>query len=99
MKIDSTTKKNVKALKAISDPARLAVVNMLLINEAFVSEIIKKLKIEPTLLSHHLSVLKKEGVLVAKRDGKRIQYKVAPKVKVNGKSKGVDLGSCKVLFK
>ena len=89
---------NVSFLKAVSDPSRLTVLFMLLKKDVYVGEIVKKLKIEPTLLSHHLSVLRNEGFVQSKREGKRVLYKLNPKVKVRGKNPGFNLGGCKLIF-
>jgi len=85
-----------ESLKAISDKSRFMVLEMLLEKETYVSEIIKNLKIEPTLLSHHLSILRQQGLILSERHGKSVLCKINPKVKIKGKNKGLDLGNCKI---
>ena len=98
MKISKQIAANSKALKAVSDSARLTVLQALLKKNVYVGEFIKSLKIEPTLLSHHLSILRSEGLVESKREGKRVLYKLNPKVKIRGKNPGLNLGLCKLTF-
>jgi DNA-binding transcriptional ArsR family regulator len=69
-------------IKALSEKTRFTVIDMLMNkkNGMYVSEIIKKLKIEPTLLSHHLSELKDAKLITAKREGKSILYRINKKI-------------------
>ena len=64
-------------LKGIAHPSRLAIIDILSKQEwQAVSEISKKLDLEQSLTSHHLSIMKMRGVLQSKRDGKSIKYKL-----------------------
>jgi ArsR family transcriptional regulator len=87
-----------QVLKALSDPTRLAVLEILLEKETYVSEFIDYLNIEPTLLSHHLSILRGEGLIKANRRGKTVLYKLVDGVKIKGKNKGLNLGKCRLVF-
>ena len=62
-------------LRAIAHPMRIAIIDLL--NEKpklSVTEIYSKLDIEQASASHHLNILKNKGVLVSKREGKKIYY-------------------------
>jgi len=62
-------------LRAIAHPMRIAVIDLL--NEKSkmsVTEIYSALDIEQASASHHLNILKNKGVLVSKREGKKIFY-------------------------
>jgi DNA-binding transcriptional ArsR family regulator len=62
-------------LRAIAHPMRIAIIELLEENKKLsVTEIYKSLKIEQASASHHLNILKNKGVLVSKRDGKKIFY-------------------------
>jgi DNA-binding transcriptional ArsR family regulator len=62
-------------LRAISHPMRIAIIELLSGNKHLnVTEIYKSLDIEQATASHHLNILKNNGVLVAKRKGKMIYY-------------------------
>ena len=69
------SKKIMKKLSAAADPTRVKVLVMLNSGPVYVSNIVKRMKIEPTLLSHHLSVLKKAGLVESRRDGKKVIYR------------------------
>ncbi len=98
MKIKREIKNTSKYLKAIADPARLSVITNLAEKEMYVGQMIKILKIEPTLLSHHLAILKDVGLIIGTRKGKPVLYKLNPEVKVRGKKVGVKLGESKFIF-
>lgn len=62
-------------LRAIAHPMRIAMIDLLRTNEKLsVTEIYSKLDIEQASASHHLNILKNKGVLVSKREGKKIYY-------------------------
>lgn len=62
-------------LRAIAHPMRIAIIDLLHEKQKqSVTEIYKTLNIEQASASHHLNILKNKGVLVSKRDGKKIFY-------------------------
>lgn len=64
-------------LRAISHPMRIAIIELLSQgNKLSVTDIYNALNIEQATVSHHLSILKNKGVLVSKRKGKKIYYKL-----------------------
>ncbi|TGD89357.1 ArsR family transcriptional regulator [Mycolicibacterium sp. CH28] len=65
--------------KALAHPARIRVLEILSSSAqpTAVSEILAATEIEPTLLSQHLSVLKRHQVVQAERIGNAVYYKLA----------------------
>lgn len=65
--------------KALSHPARIRVLEILSANSGptGVGEILADTGIEATLLSQHLAVLKRHGVVRAKRAGNAVYYELA----------------------
>ena len=62
-------------LRAISHPMRIAMINLLASgNKKSVTEIYESLDIEQATASHHLNILKSKGLLLSKREGKKIYY-------------------------
>jgi len=62
-------------LRAIAHPMRIAIIDLLHEKPKLsVTEIYSKLDIEQASASHHLNILKNKGVLVSKREGKKIFY-------------------------
>jgi ArsR family transcriptional regulator len=69
--------------KALAHPARIRVLEILSTNDrpTSVGEILTETDIEPTLLSQHLSVLKRHRVVTAQRVGNSVIYELAhPKI-------------------
>ncbi|TDO14794.1 ArsR family transcriptional regulator [Mycobacterium sp. BK086] len=65
--------------KALAHPARIRVLEILSAGDepTAVSEILAATDIEPTLLSQHLSVLKRHNVVTAERVGNAVFYRLA----------------------
>lgn len=62
-------------LRAISHPMRIAIINILSNGaKKSVTEIYETLDIEQATASHHLNILKSKGLLLSKREGKKIYY-------------------------
>lgn len=66
-------------LKALSHPRRLEIVNLLQNQELSVTEIQEMLALPQANLSQHLQVLRTQGVVVDRRVGKQILYRLAHK--------------------
>ena len=67
-------------LKTIAHPVRIGIVELLTRNERLsVSDICANLGTEQSLTSHHLLIMKLEGILSAKREGKNIYYSLKMK--------------------
>lgn len=78
----SKIKKAANWLKSISHPTRLEIIVLLRAKkELTVGEICKKVKVEQSLVSHHLASMRKNGILEATRSGINISYSIGdPKV-------------------
>jgi ArsR family transcriptional regulator, virulence genes transcriptional regulator len=62
-------------LRAISHPMRIAIIAMLEENQELnVTQIHTRLNLEQAATSHHLSILKRKGILRSKRHGKENLY-------------------------
>ncbi len=70
--------KNEMASKflALSDPTRFNIIILLSKGSMYGREIAEKLTISTGTISHHLSLLVKEGILESEAKGKRIYYKI-----------------------
>jgi DNA-binding transcriptional ArsR family regulator len=66
-----------RTLKAMAHPVRLSILDMLDGGKKLtVTEIYTRLGADQSAVSHHLSLLKDRGVLVAEREGKFIRYQL-----------------------
>ncbi|MBK9292281.1 MAG: winged helix-turn-helix transcriptional regulator [Bacteroidetes bacterium] len=62
-------------LKAMAHPVRIAIIEMLTNTQQMsVTEIYNQLSIEQAAASHHLNIMKNKGILMARREGKKIYY-------------------------
>ncbi len=67
----------VGALKVLANEERLLLLCELSQGEACVSELEQALDIHQPTLSQQLGVLRRQGVVHTRRDGKRIHYRIA----------------------
>lgn len=63
-----------KMLKAISDPKRLRIVDMLSCGELCACQILEAFRVTQPTLSHDMKVLLEAGVVRDRREGKNIYY-------------------------
>lgn len=61
-------------LRALADPTRLRVFDMLLEKEMCVCEIAERLNVSQPLASHHLRELKIAGLVLDRREGNWVHY-------------------------
>lgn len=62
-------------LKTIGHPVRIRIVELLTMHgKLSVNEICELVKVEQSLVSHHLNNMKLKGILDSKREGKNIYY-------------------------
>jgi len=85
-------------LKVLADETRLSVMRKLLDGPKHVGDINESLGLEPSLLSHHLKILREAGLVESKRDGKAVLYRLSPEVKAKPSGHGINLGCCLLSF-
>ncbi len=67
-------------LKAISNEIRLSVIsNLQNRDEMNVSELVKNIGCEQSLLSHHLTDMRAKGILNCRKEGKKCYYSLSSK--------------------
>jgi DNA-binding transcriptional ArsR family regulator len=65
-----------ECLRTLAHPHRLRMVEMLLAGERTVGELAEACGIQSHVASEHLGKMKDRGLLVCRRDGRRIYYRV-----------------------
>ncbi len=65
-------------LKAISDPKRLKIVDMLSCHAQCANKLQEAFSVTQPTLSHDMKVLLESGLVIDKRDGKHIYYSLNP---------------------
>ena len=63
--------------KALADPTRLRLINLIGDDEVCVCFFVEVLKINQPKISRHLAYLRRAGVVSARRDGKWMHYRLA----------------------
>lgn len=87
-----------RQLKVLADTTRLSVLKILMEGPKHVGEINAVLQLEQSLLSHHLKILREEGLVSASRDGKAVLYHFVPTIRQNDSGRAIDLGCCLLSF-
>lgn len=65
-------------LKALADPVRMEVVQVLMGGERCVCELTEVLGLAQSRLSFHLKVMRQAGLLQAREEGRWVYYKLRP---------------------
>jgi ArsR family transcriptional regulator len=91
-------------LKALCDPNRIRILEILVTGEHCVSHLVERLAIDQPKVSHHLGILRGASIIRSRRDGRRINYSVKPGVHLRQETAaGVldvfDLGPLSVSFR
>ena len=69
-----------KLMRTVGDESRLKILCIIFNgSNVCVSDIAKKLDSSVAIVSHHLQVMSKEGLLIPVRDGKRVCYELPKK--------------------
>ena len=84
-------------LRVLGDPTRMRVVEVLMDGPRCVHELMSILRIEQSLLSHHLRILREAGFVVTRRDGRGVLYDLSPPFR-SGRAGTLDLGCCAISF-
>ena len=87
----------LRRFKILADQWRLAVLKVLMNGPTPFTALRTSLDIEQSLLSHHLRILRDEGLVECDRDGKCMVYRLAAGVKCDRDA--MELGCCKILLR
>lgn len=67
---------NYDILRALADPTRLKILYLLKNGELCACEIIESMDKSQSTISHHLNILKKEKIIISRKNGKWVNYKL-----------------------
>ncbi|HVR83985.1 MAG TPA: metalloregulator ArsR/SmtB family transcription factor [Planctomycetota bacterium] len=95
----ATSEDCADVLRALGDATRLSVLQALLEGPMHVNDLQKRVCVGQSLLSHHLKVLRDAGLVLARRDGKAVLYRVAPGIAEQTPGQCLDLKCCQVVFR
>lgn len=74
---DKKLENNATLLKSLADPTRLKMIYLLKNGELCVCEILEAMDKSQSTISHHLNMMKKENILLTRKEGKWIYYRLA----------------------
>lgn len=85
-------------LKALSEPIRLRIIDLLRHGELTVGDIAEFLEAELVTVSHHLKILKQAELVEVKRDGRFMVYNLRPDLlqRVGKSREFLNLGCCRI---
>ena len=63
-------------LKAMAHPIRVSILSLLQDEKLNVTQIYERLNLEQSVVSHHLGILRDNGVVLAERNGKNVYYSI-----------------------
>jgi ArsR family transcriptional regulator len=73
-----------RVFKALADPTRLRILNLLMEAPLCVCELGQVLQLPQPLISRHLAYLKNVGLVQDQRQGMRVQYSISLNAKITG---------------
>jgi ArsR family transcriptional regulator len=85
-------------MKTLADDTRLKIIELLFGRAQHVRDLNASLRIEASLLSHHLRVLKQAGLVESTRSGRFLTYRISPRVRSSRRGPELDFGCCKLRF-
>jgi ArsR family transcriptional regulator len=74
---EATRTRTAGLFRTLGDPERLKLVEVLAVSERCVSELAEAVASDPAVLSQRLRVLRQEGLVHRRRDGRHIFYRLA----------------------
>ncbi|HBB31301.1 MAG TPA: ArsR family transcriptional regulator [Cyanobacteria bacterium UBA8803] len=98
MNRESSTAFCAQQLKILADTTRLSVLKILMDSPKCVWELNTVLKLEQSLLSHHLKILRDAGFVRTTREGKAVLYHFARNLQPTCAGNVIDLGCCRLFF-
>jgi ArsR family transcriptional regulator, arsenate/arsenite/antimonite-responsive transcriptional repressor len=67
----------IRVMKALSDPSRTRIIKILQHNDLCVCDITKRIGLAQPTISKHLKQLENAGLVVSRRSGKTVLYRIA----------------------
>jgi DNA-binding transcriptional ArsR family regulator len=96
-----TTSECAGIMRAMGDATRLRILESLLAREKCVNDLVTEIRHTQPHISHHLRILREAGLIEGMREGKRICYRISPKIRMlleERRGKALDFGCCRISF-
>ena len=85
--MDPEMQKNAKVFKALCDPNRLAILELLRSGEKCACVLLERLDLKQSGLSYHMKILCESGIVVSRQEGKWTHYRLSGE----GRDRAVEL--------
>ena len=85
--MDNEMQKNAKVFKALCDPNRLAILELLRSGEKCACVLLEQLELKQSGLSYHMKILCESGIVASRQEGKWTHYRLSGK----GRDRSVEL--------
>ncbi len=85
--MNNELQKNAKVFKALCDPNRLAILELLRGGEKCACVLLEQLDLKQSGLSYHMKILCESGIVASRQDGKWTYYHLS----LDGRDKAVEL--------
>lgn len=76
--MESSYQQQAKVFKALCDENRLRILELLRSGERCACELLEELHIGQSTLSHHMRILCDSGIVVGRKEGKWVYYRIDP---------------------
>ena len=96
-----TSQQCAEVLRALGDETRLQILESLLVQQKCVSDLVREIGRRQPHISHHLRILRAAELVEGLREGRRVCYRISPKIERALKESGrraLDFGCCQVSF-
>ena len=77
-KMTSTNKETARVFKAFCDENRLQILELLRGGEKCACRLLEEMSISQPTLSHHMKILCDAGIVVGRKEGKWMHYRISP---------------------
>lgn len=85
--METEMQKNAKVFKALCDPNRLAILELLRSGEKCACVLLERIDLKQSGLSYHMKILCESGIVVSRQEGKWTHYRLSGK----GRDRAVEL--------
>lgn len=85
--MDNKMQKNAKVFKALCDPNRLAILELLRSGEKCACVLLEQLELKQSGLSYHMKILCESGIVASRQEGKWTHYRLSGE----GRERAVEL--------
>lgn len=75
--MDNERQKNAKVFKALCDPNRLAILELLRSGEKCACVLLDRLELKQSGLSYHMKILCESGIVASRQEGKWTHYRLS----------------------